>query len=34
MTDGWWVLAEHRCFGGAQRFHEHASREIRLANEP
>ena len=30
MTDLLKTLSEHRCFGGVQRFHEHASREIGL----
>lgn len=30
MTDGLKTLSEHRCFGGTQSFHEHASREIGL----
>ena len=30
MTDSLKTLSEHRCFGGTQRFHEHASREIGL----
>ena len=30
MTDTFQTLSEHRCFGGAQRFHQHASREIGL----
>lgn len=30
MTDCLQTLSEHRCFGGAQRFHEHDSREIGL----
>ncbi|MEJ8812551.1 S-formylglutathione hydrolase [Variovorax ureilyticus] len=30
MTDSLKTLSEHRCFGGIQRFHEHASREIGL----
>lgn len=30
MTDPLTLLSEHRCFGGVQRFHEHASREIGL----
>ncbi|MGJ7542226.1 S-formylglutathione hydrolase [Variovorax sp. LT1R16] len=30
MTDTLKTLSEHACFGGTQRFHEHASREIGL----
>lgn len=30
MTDTLQTLSEHRCFGGVQRFHQHASREIGL----
>ena len=30
MTESVKTLSEHRCFGGTQSFHEHASREIRL----
>ncbi len=30
MTDLLKTLSEHRCFGGVQRFHEHAAREIGL----
>jgi len=30
MVDELRVLSEHRCFGGIQRFYEHASREIGL----
>lgn len=30
MTDSLQTLSEHRCFGGVQRFHQHASREIGL----
>ena len=30
MTETLKTLSEHRCFGGVQRFHEHASREIGL----
>ncbi len=30
MTDSLKTLSEHRSFGGVQRFHEHASREIGL----
>jgi len=30
MTDSLKTFSEHRCFGGIQRFHEHASREIGL----
>ena len=30
MTDSVKTLSEHRCFGGTQSFHEHASREIGL----
>jgi len=30
MTDQITTLSEHRCFGGTQRFHEHASRAIGL----
>ena len=30
MTDFLKTLSEHRCFGGVQSFHEHASREIGL----
>jgi len=30
MTDSLKTLSEHRCFGGVQQFHEHASREIGL----
>ena len=30
MTDSLKTLSEHRCFGGTQRFVEHASREIGL----
>ena len=31
MTDSLKTLSEHRCFGGTQRFVEHASREIGLS---
>ena len=30
MTGAMQLLSEHRCFGGVQRFHQHASREIGL----
>ncbi|MDB5848530.1 MAG: S-formylglutathione hydrolase [Rhodoferax sp.] len=30
MSDDLKLLSEHRCFGGVQRFYEHASREIGL----
>ena len=30
MTEPLKTLSEHRCFGGTQTFHEHASREIGL----